>query len=69
MEGLLIMTTKTHGGQRPGAGRPPKPLAEKYVQLSFRCPPGIAAWLEAHTENKSAWIVEAIRAAQSGEGE
>jgi len=48
------MTTrvkKQHGGQRPGAGRPPKPDAERRVALDVRVPVGLRSryveWAQA----------------------
>lgn len=38
-------TTKRKGGPQPGAGRPPKPAAEKHRRVTIYVSPTVAAWL------------------------
>ena len=34
------------GGYRPGAGRKPKQMEDKYTPMSIKLPPNIVAWLK-----------------------
>ena len=49
---------KTHGGPRPGSGRPADPDAK--VDLSLRVPPDVRAYLDT-CENISETVAEVIR--------
>lgn len=51
--------TYTHGGSRPGSGRPPKPEIRK-VPMAFKFDQEIAAYL-ATVSNKTTTIEDALR--------
>lgn len=55
------MTKTNWGGRRPGAGRPRKPLDEKYRGIYVKLPPALLEWLRQNTENRNGFIVEAIK--------
>jgi len=52
----------TRGGKRtPQPGRPPKPPGEKYLSMSLKLPPDVAAWLKQTTGNRNGFIVDLLR--------
>lgn len=50
----------SHGGPRPGAGRPPK-HGEPSVSVQVRIPESLVAAMDARTESRSDIVVEAVR--------
>ncbi len=58
----------THGGSRPGAGRPPKEDSKKQIALKLDRDLYDVFYSEQFTDNKGRYINDAVRAKMKKDG-